>query len=61
MKLQMVSLRPRIGQAEKKPLVVRLVGTFEDEGKKILKEASIPYGDSMDESAQEAVRLARRN
>ena len=46
---------------EKKPLVVRLVGTFEDEGKKILKEASIPYGDSMDESAQEAVRLARRN
>ncbi len=54
-----VDAKNRVGG--KKPLVVRLVGTFEEEGKKILKSASIPYGDSMDESAKEAVRLARRN
>ena len=50
--------RDRIGLD--RPLVVRIVGTFENEGKKILREASIPYHDSMEESAQEAVRLSMR-
>jgi succinyl-CoA synthetase beta subunit len=53
-----VEARNRVGI--KKPLVVRMVGTFEDEGKKILTEASIPYYDTMEESAEEAARLARR-
>jgi succinyl-CoA synthetase beta subunit len=50
----------RNGVDIKKSLVVRMVGTFEDEGKRILTEASIPYYDTMDEAAEEAVRLARR-
>lgn len=53
-----VEARNRVGI--KKPLVVRMVGTFEDEGKKILTEASIPYYDTMEESAEEAARLAGR-
>ena len=40
-----------------KPLVVRLVGTNEGEGKRILAEASIPIFDSMEEAAQKAVEL----
>jgi len=53
-----VEARNRVGI--KKPLVVRMVGTFEDEGKKILTEASIPYYDTMEETAEEAARLAGR-
>jgi succinyl-CoA synthetase beta subunit len=43
-----------------KPLVVRLVGTNEEEGKRILREASIPVFDSMEEAAQKAVELGRK-
>jgi succinyl-CoA synthetase beta subunit len=43
-----------------KPLVVRLVGTNEEEGKRILTEASIPVFDSMEEAAQKAVELGRK-
>ncbi|ABU81270.1 ADP-forming succinate--CoA ligase subunit beta [Ignicoccus hospitalis] len=43
----------------KKPIVARIVGTAEEEGKKILKEAGIPLFESMDEAAQEAVKLAK--
>ncbi len=42
----------------KKPMVVRMVGTMEAEGRKLLSEASIPYLDSMEEAAGQAVRLA---
>jgi succinyl-CoA synthetase beta subunit len=35
-----------------KPMVVRLVGTNEEEGKRILTEAAMPVFDSMEEAAQ---------
>ncbi len=43
-----------------KPLVVRLVGTNEAEGKLVLSEAKIPYYDNLEEAAQKAVELARK-
>jgi succinyl-CoA synthetase beta subunit len=42
-----------------KPMVIRLVGTNEEEGKKILAEAGIPVLASMEEAAQRAVEIAR--
>jgi succinyl-CoA synthetase beta subunit len=41
-----------------KPLVVRLVGTNEAEGKKVLSEAKIPYFENLEEAAKKAVELA---
>ena len=46
--------------AEQKPLVVRLVGTHEEEGKRILVQAGIHIFDSMEEAAQKAVEIAKR-
>jgi succinyl-CoA synthetase beta subunit len=43
-----------------KPLVVRLVGTNEEEGKRILTEASIPVFESMEEAAHKAVELGKK-
>ncbi|ALU11390.1 succinyl-CoA synthetase subunit beta [Ignicoccus islandicus DSM 13165] len=43
----------------KKPIVARIVGTAEEEGRRILKEAGIPLFDSMDEAAKYAVQLAK--
>ncbi len=43
----------------KKPIVARIVGTAEEEGRKILQEAGIPLFESMDEAAKEAVRIAK--
>jgi succinyl-CoA synthetase beta subunit len=43
----------------KKPLVVRLVGTNQSEGQKILAEAGISYVDSMEEAAKQAVEFTR--
>jgi len=40
------------------PIVVRLMGTNEEEGKRILNEAQIQVLDSMEEAAQRAVKLA---
>ncbi|MGA8858089.1 MAG: ADP-forming succinate--CoA ligase subunit beta, partial [Candidatus Bathyarchaeia archaeon] len=40
-----------------KPMVIRLVGTNEKEGQKILAEANIPSLNSMEESAAKAVEL----
>jgi succinyl-CoA synthetase beta subunit len=42
----------------KKPVVVRMMGTNEEEGKEILKKDGINAFDSMEEAADEAVRLA---
>ncbi len=42
----------------KKPIVIRLVGTNEEEGRRILEAAGIPYYTEMDEAAQAAVRAA---
>ena len=43
----------------KVPMVIRLVGTNEEEGKRILTDAGIHVLDSMDEAAQRAVELAK--
>ncbi len=42
----------------KKPLAVRLVGTNEKEGQKILADAGISVLDSMEEAAKQAVKFA---
>ncbi|UCB59911.1 MAG: ADP-forming succinate--CoA ligase subunit beta [Candidatus Bathyarchaeota archaeon] len=42
-----------------KPIVIRLVGTNEDEGRRILAEAGIHVLDSMEEAAKKAVELSR--
>jgi succinyl-CoA synthetase beta subunit len=43
----------------KKPLVIRLVGTNEEEGKHILTEAGIPVLESMEEAAKRVVEIAK--
>ena len=43
----------------KKPLVVRLVGTNQQEGQKILSDAGISVLDSMEEAARQAVEITR--
>ncbi|MCW4055623.1 MAG: succinate--CoA ligase subunit beta, partial [Candidatus Bathyarchaeota archaeon] len=43
-----------------KPMVIRLVGTNEEEGRRILTEAGIHVLDSMGEAAKKAVEMARR-
>ena len=42
-----------------KPMVIRLVGTNEEEGKRILTEAGIPVLESMEEAAQRAVEITK--
>ena len=44
---------------DKKPLVVRLVGTNQKEGRRILEESGISILDSMEEAAKKAVEIAR--
>jgi len=41
-----------------KPLVIRLVGTNEAKGRRILAQADLPVFDSMEEAAKKAVQLA---
>jgi succinyl-CoA synthetase beta subunit len=43
-----------------KPMVIRLVGTNEEEGKKILKDAGIHVLESMEEAAQRAVEISKQ-
>jgi succinyl-CoA synthetase beta subunit len=43
----------------KKPIVIRLVGTNEEEGRRILTDAGIHVLDSMEEAAKKAVELSR--
>ncbi|NHI83898.1 MAG: ADP-forming succinate--CoA ligase subunit beta [Candidatus Thorarchaeota archaeon] len=40
------------------PLVIRMVGTNEEEGQRILNEAGIPFLQTMEEAAQKVVTLA---
>ena len=49
--------RSRIGLL--KPMVIRLVGTNEEEGRRILTEAGVPVLDSMEEAAERAVEIAK--
>ena len=41
----------------KKPVIVRLVGTNQQEGQKILAESGISVLDSMEEAAKQAVEI----
>jgi succinyl-CoA synthetase beta subunit len=50
--------RAKIGTT--KPMVIRLVGTNEAEGKRILREAGIHVLESMEEAAQRVVEISRR-
>jgi succinyl-CoA synthetase beta subunit len=43
-----------------KPMVIRLVGTKEEEGRRILTEAGIHVLDSMEEAAKKAVEISKR-
>ena len=43
-----------------KPIVIRLVGTNEEEGRRVLRESGVPVMDSMEEAAERAVELAIR-
>jgi succinyl-CoA synthetase beta subunit len=45
--------------SDNKPIVVRMMGTNEEEGKRLLRDAGIETDDTMEEAAQKAVRLAR--
>jgi len=49
--------RRRVGFV--KPMVIRLVGTNEEEGRRILTEAGVHVLDSMEEAAKRAVEIAR--
>ena len=42
-----------------KPMVIRLVGTNEEEGKRVLVEAGVQVLNSMEEAAERAVRIAK--
>jgi succinyl-CoA synthetase beta subunit len=42
-----------------KPIVVRMMGTNEEEGKRLLHSAGIETNDTMEEAAQKAVKLAK--
>jgi succinyl-CoA synthetase beta subunit len=47
-----------LGQAERiVPLVIRLTGTNEEEGQRILKEAGVSFETSMEAAAQKAVQI----
>jgi succinyl-CoA synthetase beta subunit len=43
-----------------KPMVIRLVGTNEEEGRRILTEAGVHVLDSMEEAAQKAVEISKQ-
>jgi succinyl-CoA synthetase beta subunit len=42
-----------------KPMVIRLVGTNEEEGKRILAEAGLPVLETMEEAAERVVEIAK--
>lgn len=46
--------------ASVKPIFVRLVGTNEQEGRRILEDAGLPVFESMEEAAKNAVSFARK-
>jgi len=53
-----IEARNRLGFT--KPMVIRLVGTNEQEGKRILSEAGIHVLDSMEEAARKAVEIVKK-
>jgi succinyl-CoA synthetase beta subunit len=53
-----IQARKQLGTS--KTIVVRLVGTNEEEGKRILAQANLPFFDSMEEAASKAVEFAEK-
>ncbi|MCX6647998.1 MAG: ADP-forming succinate--CoA ligase subunit beta [Candidatus Bathyarchaeota archaeon] len=53
-----IEARKKLG--DNKPIVVRMMGTNEEEGKRLLHDAGIETNDAMEEAAQKAVQLAKR-
>ena len=53
----LLDVRKRLGLM--KPIVIRLVGTNEEEGRKILQEAGIPSLETMEDAAARAVELVK--
>ena len=53
-----IQTRQNLGTS--KPMVIRLVGTNEAEGKRILAHADLPFFDSMEEAALNTVELAKK-
>jgi succinyl-CoA synthetase beta subunit len=47
-------LKPKV------PIVVRLTGTNEEEGRAILKEIKLPVDDTMDGVVRQAIELAKK-
>jgi succinyl-CoA synthetase beta subunit len=47
--------------SSKVPFVVRMVGTNEEEGRKILEENQISFLDSMETAAEEVVKIGQKN
>ncbi len=54
--LGIIETRRRLGS--EKPIVVRMMGTNEEEGKRLLEEAGIETLDTMEEASERAVALA---
>ena len=52
-----IEARKKLG--DNKPIVVRMMGTNEEDGKRLLHDAGIETDDTMEEAAQKAVNLAR--
>jgi succinyl-CoA synthetase beta subunit len=52
-----IEAREKLGDS--KPIVVRMMGTNEEEGKRLLHSAGIETNDTMEDAAQKAVHLAR--
>ena len=50
--------QPALSDSERVPMVVRLVGTNAEEGRRILEAANLPAAATLDEAAQLAVKLA---
>jgi succinyl-CoA synthetase beta subunit len=46
--------------SQSKPMVIRLIGTNEEEGKRILMQERIPVLESMDEAARNIVEIVKR-
>jgi succinyl-CoA synthetase beta subunit len=52
-----IEARKKLG--DNKPIVVRMMGTNEEEGKRLLHSAGVETNDTMEDAAQKAVHLAR--
>jgi len=52
-----IEARKKLG--DNKPIVVRMMGTNEEEGKRLLHSAGVETNDTMEDAAQKAVHLAK--